>query len=516
MEPGVGDASRWRQRLLVLLAALAAVNLAVLAIRIVSLSRGALWLQMPNAEPMNVYALWKLRNGYPLYESAGHPFISFTPYNFLFYYTYGAVMALLRVSGPELSFWSRLPTLASAGAGAWILYRTTVRLSVRVSGTADRPVVLLLSFVSWLGCGVVGWSSLAVRPDISAAMMTIAAVSVSLSAVQRTRASWPIMATAGLLFAGAWAFKHAYIASFVGTVAYTALVRRRPTELVALIVPYAAVIYAALSLGSPGYYYAIFGAQSQDPVRIHEAQFWLRAGLLPNLLIWIVPARHAADLIRRWRSDGTRPPDAFVYLAFVSACVSALTLMIIGKLGASEHYLIEANVLGTLWAGVAVSEWTAQASGARRLRLAAWAAVPMLIFVLAVLTRADVVRDTIGLRARGDRLTLGIPGELARRQTIAERMAQLPAPVYIDDQALGEPWFATRGRFPAPVVVVPTSAYTKGLSGQGMESLISERYFPSLLLAPDSPFAAQAVKAGYGRRGVLPAPAGGVLDIYTR
>jgi len=134
-----------RSRLLAILALLSAANLAVLVVRLVSLYRGALWLQMPNAEPMNVYALWKLLNGYPLYESTGRPFLPFTPYNFLFYYSYGAAMRLFGVTGSGVSFWARMPTLASACVGASILYRASVRLSDRLNVTPERGIIALLA-----------------------------------------------------------------------------------------------------------------------------------------------------------------------------------------------------------------------------------------------------------------------------------------------------------------------------------------------------------------------------------
>jgi hypothetical protein len=467
IEPRLAEASRWRSRLLVLLTLLAAANLAVLVIRVVSLYHGSVWLQMPNAEAMNVYALWQLRNGLPLYESIGQPYIPFSPYNFLFSYSYGAFLALLRMSGPEISFWARIPTLASACLGAWILYRTTVRLSRRLLGTADRPTIALLSGISWLGCGIVGWSSLAVRPDVTAAMITIAAVSVTLLAIDRERTSWRLMIVVGLLFAAAWSFKHAYIASFVGTAAYLAVVRRRVADLAALIVPYAMVIAVALSLGSPGYYFTIFGVQSQDPIRIHEAQFWLRAGLLPNLLVWTVPALSALDLFRRWRRDRVRPPDACLLLIVVTGCVSGFTLLIIGKLGASEHYLIEASVLGTVWSGVALSAWRTRAAGARRLRLAAWAVVPMLIFVLSILTRVDLVRNTIGIRARGDWLVPGarVSWRVGKRSRSGWRSCRRRSTSTI--RRLRSRGFQTEDSSPRPSSSSSPSCTRKGSAGWG-------------------------------------------------
>ena len=65
-EPGRDAASQWRLRLLVALALLAGANLVVLVVRVVSLRRSALCLQLPNAEGVNLYALWRLCMGHVL------------------------------------------------------------------------------------------------------------------------------------------------------------------------------------------------------------------------------------------------------------------------------------------------------------------------------------------------------------------------------------------------------------------------------------------------------------------
>jgi hypothetical protein len=142
------------------------------------------------------------------------------------------------------------------------------------------------------------------------------------------------------------------------------------------------------------------------------------------------------------------------------------------------------------------------------------------VFVIAVLAHLDVLRATIGLRARGDRLTAGVPGELARRQQIADRMNALPPPIFFDDdeETLSQPWFSNRSRYPAAVIehVVFDAAEKKGLLGRGLPGLFEQRYFGTVFVSPQSELAREVANAGYRREGTIAAPVVGVLEIYTR
>ena len=427
-------------------------------------------------------------------------------------------MRLFHVTGERMSFAARLPTLACAVAG-WLIHIVTAdRTSQAVYGRSDWRATLLVGFVAWLGCGVVGWSALSIRPDLMAAMLTMTALSMCLAAVRAPASDARFSAIAGCLFAAAWCTKHSYVMSMVGSAGYFAW-RRRGGAVLGVTLPCVAVVAAALLEGSPAYRFAILHAQALNPVRVHDAQFWLRAGLLPNALVWAVPAW---SLVTRGPLQDPRREtvaEPFVLLGVVSACVGLWTVLTIGKAGASEHYLIEPNVIGALWTSIVLSGWSAQARGARDgFRIAFGATAIMLAFVLAVLTRADVVRNIIGLRARGDRLTLGVPGELQRRQNIASTMNTLPPPIFIDDETLAQPWFSTRGGYPATVIehVVFDAAERRGLLGTGLAGLYDTRYFGTVIVSPESVPRLQVRRAGYRLRATIPGPIGNPLEIYTR
>jgi hypothetical protein len=491
----------------------------VLDVRIVSMYRGALWLGLPNAEGANLYALWRLRTGHPLYEPLTQPPFSFTPYNFFFYYAYAAAMDLFRVPGPAMTFAARIVTIGCAAIGCGIHTMTAVRVSRSLDGSADRASILLVGFIAWVGCGIVGWSALSIRPDMLAATCTIGGIGAALAAVRTTHSEQKHSLIAGLLFGLAWSAKHSYVMSLAGVAAYF-LWRRRIRAFAGVTLPAALIVVCALSFGSSAYRFAILEAQALNSIRIHEAQFWLRAGLLTNLLMWAVPVWSVATGAGIRRGDRTIA-EPFALLAAVALCVGAWTLVSIGKLGASEHYLIEPNVIGALWTSVVLSRLRVDERAARAgYRIALVSSAVMLVFVIAVLAHLDVLRATIGLRARGDRLTAGVPGELARRQQIADRMNALPPPIFFDDdeETLSQPWFSNRSRYPAAVIehVVFDAAEKKGLLGPGLPGLFEQRYFGTVFVSPQSELAREVANAGYRREGTIAAPVVGVLEIYTR
>src|SRR6476646_3444152 len=90
-----------RQALLALLGTLAALDLLIFALRLADVwSMGRLSL-LPAEGPV-LYAIWKIRNGHPLYEVPFQPPFTLTLYNFLFYRTYAAVFDAGRVANDAM------------------------------------------------------------------------------------------------------------------------------------------------------------------------------------------------------------------------------------------------------------------------------------------------------------------------------------------------------------------------------------------------------------------------------
>jgi len=107
--------------LTVMIGALAALDLLILVIRIRSvLSAGSL-VVIPIEGP-GLYAMWKLRHGFPLYEWPTQPYFSLTLYNALFYKVYAAVFTILRTPEPATPVVGRFVTLGFAVLGAAVQY----------------------------------------------------------------------------------------------------------------------------------------------------------------------------------------------------------------------------------------------------------------------------------------------------------------------------------------------------------------------------------------------------------
>ena len=501
-----------RRALAALLAVLAGLNLAVFFIRIVWLSQHAATLPLPG-DSISAYALWRLRHGHAIYEWLTRPYFSFAPYNFLFYPLYSWFIDAFRVPDEQILWVARLPTPLFAMLGAWAQYRVTAFVAVRSYGRHERTLTMLLAFSTWLGCGVVSWWGLSIRPDVAAAALATAGLSACVIGAESRRAA--LDATAGVAFAAAWAFKQSYVMFCAAAIVHAALRRRSAKTLALLGAPLVLTAACALAFGSGPYRFDVFVAQTLDAIHPYDVQFWVRGDVLPNLLVWGIPIWSlVAD------SRGSRPGalDVIVLAAIFSG---TWTLLTIGKAGSSNNYLIEPSAAFSVWCGIALSGYASRGGreSARALKAAAWMAVPMILFPVGLLIRGEyALSHAIGLRARSETLTLGRRGELERRRALASRIAQLAAPVYIDDEPLSLPWHTNHNEYPALVIdhVLYDPAERKGLVVGGLAGLVRERYFASLLLSKDSTLVPIAIASGYRRIEDIAAPVDGVLDIYLR
>ena len=519
-------ARRW---LLILLAFLALSNAAVFGVRLQSLHLTSQWIpQLGDA--ISVYALWRLRHGHALYESLTRPYFSFTPYNFLFYRVYEGLASLTR-DDRALLWTARLPTSAFALLGALAQYRTVALVAGRPFGPFARWVNRLLAFNAWFGCGIVSWWALAIRPDVGAAALATVGLYAAIAAVWYKR--YALDAAAGIAFAAAWGFKQSYVMFFVAAVAH-AVFRRRSWRAAAFIgAPFTAVASAALLFGSPEYRYDLLVAQTLDRIRPYDVQFWLRGDLFPGLLIWTLPAWSVVEFARRsgrgvWHAVAHLPESASaaagadLRLIVLAALLSgAWVVATIGKIGSSNNYAIEPAAAFSVWCGVVLARYASRADpdSNRALMASSWMVVPMVLFVGGVLAGGDyALSHAVGLRARSETLTLGAPGELERRRQIEAKMQALAIPIYIRDEPLSLPWHTNDNHYPAVVIdhVLFDPAEAKGLVQVGLPGLVRARYFGSLLLTPDDPLGVAAARAGYRRLESVPAPYGGVLEIYAR
>jgi hypothetical protein len=235
--------------------------------------------------------------------------------------------------------------------------------------------------------------------------------------------------------------------------------------------------------------------------------------LLPNLLFWTTPVW--------WLIHGRRdtPAGDGLGLVIVAAIVTGgWALLTVGREGASTHYLIEPSIPAALWTSIVLCAPDAAPARGRGFAVAAWSTVPMVLFAFALLFRIQCVQTVVGLRARGDRLTLALPGEFDRRAALRDRIRERP-PAFIYDEVLSLPWFSTGNTYPATQIehVVFDALARRGLiESGGVAGLVHSHHFGCIVAEPGSTLARDAREAGYGPDATLPGPIGNSLEIYTR
>jgi hypothetical protein len=147
-----------RRIFVALLTCLAAFDILILGIRvfdIVTLGR----LVPFSAEGPVLYAIWRIRNGYRLYEWPTRPYFTLTLYNFLFYESYAAFFRF-RVLNDAIH--RRTPDHAA------FVRRGRRNATPRVSAPRKLPRACPASLVTWIGCMLPGWWRFD-RPDVPAA-----------------------------------------------------------------------------------------------------------------------------------------------------------------------------------------------------------------------------------------------------------------------------------------------------------------------------------------------------------
>jgi hypothetical protein len=510
-----------------LLAALATLDVAIFTIRVfdvVTLGR----LTLFPAEGPVLYAIWKVRNGYPLYEWPTRPYFTLTLYNFLFYRTYAAIFGALGVANEAGPIAARFVTGAFAVAGALGQYLAVRRLTAVPRSFA--PAVAMLAIATWFGCALPGWWGLAIRPDVPAAAISTWGIVAALTAFSSGRRGW--LFAAGVAFVAAWAFKQSQVAIFAATCGYVLLWRRSWTEFALVAAPFAFVSGLALAIGGGVYRANILDAARVNGLIPYLAIYWYRSALLTDLLLWGVALAAIAAIVRPGGTLGPLRSIAAVpgrsrqlfgvdltypALATVLACASGAVLL--AKPGSALNHILELNVAASLvCAAVLAAAWDTPRAG----RLAAAGAimlVPMVAFQAALLTNdAGRAASVLQLKSWGTVLHLTTADAARDRERIASAFATLPHPVFTDDELFAQPWLATGNTYPTVMIdhVFYDAASPRGLVGRGVKGLFEDRYFAAAVLPDSSAFVTPAFGAGYHLAGTIRLTSGEPLRVLLR
>jgi hypothetical protein len=417
-----------RRIFIALLIAMAALESIVVIIRVADVSAHGSLVLFPAEGPV-VYAFWRLRHGYTLYEWPMQAPFTLTAYNALFYASYAGILQMFRTTDAGTLVAARFVTLASAVLGAAAQYGVSRRL---VAPRGPRLLLLLLSIGTWIGVALPGWWAFSIRPDVPARVFVLLAVAACMQAFAREARGWLFVAS--VCFLVAWGFKQSNIATLVASCAYIALVRRSPIELVILITPFAAGAAVALGAGGAAYRANLIDAPALSPWVPYLPVHWYRSIAVIDLLPWAIAAWAAVKVMRPVLSEGPgrglreMPQRSLAvfsvdasYLVFAVVIGFAVTTVLLMKVGSALNHALELHLTASLLCtSLLAAAWLQPR--ARLWRNAAVALVPMLAFDIAVLAGREQGRAAtlLQLKVWGDRLHLAPPAELASRARLAE------------------------------------------------------------------------------------------------
>jgi hypothetical protein len=486
------------------IAALAAADLALFALRLRSLLEdGTLAVTTGLEEPI-IRHVWLARLGLPVYapaDGAG----SLPPYNWLFYSSFGHVARLFEDGPASILRFGRLfnGLLVAAGAAVhFLLARFVLRTcGLRLPAAAVAAIVL----PCWIGSGLIRWFALSVRPDGAALLFATLGMLLYARGVTRTGpAALATVAGASLAFHGAWAFKQSVVLLLAGCLVDAAL-SRRPARLAALAVPFAVLTAATFAALGGEYAHLLLAGPTVSPLSAGQAAFVLPRALLPPLLYWAVPAAWLRSR-RRGAPDAGPAPHLVRWLArcaavsFAGACALSL------KQGSYVYYFWEAMIA----CGVLLCAALAAPARGRLFRAACAGG-------LAVTLASSAVQ--LAAPGRTSRIDLLTDAQAAALRERIRAVRELPVPLFCEDRLLALPWYGGRGD-PAAQIFDPNlgkAARIGEFVGEGVGGRLRRGEFASAVLGGRDRFGfvADADAAGM-RRADVPALTEAGLIVYVR
>jgi hypothetical protein len=495
-----------RRIFVALLGVTAALDTLILIVRVADIFRFGHQLYIYAEGPV-LYSIWKLRNGYPLYEWPTRPSFALTLYNFLFYETYAAIFTALGVSNQGMLMAGRFVTLAFTAAGAAAQYVAGREFTPR----SFRLPLALLAVITWFGCLFPGIWYTSIRPDMGGVACATIAVAILLPAL-RTNRRWPL-AAAGVAFLLGWGFKQTEIALFVATCAYLLVWRRSIAAFALLAAPFVIGIAIALAVGGSVYRANILTAPSINPWIPYQALYWYRSLALTDLLIWGMTIYALVVLVRPGSVHGPLRSPAGVperslalfgadltYPALAVIVTFAIGAPLVAKIGSGRHHLLELNVAASLTCAAVLGSWWEHPKPRHAWTAGTLMLVPMIAYALVLVAdRPTPLATVLTLKADGTTLHQMTARDIAVRERLDAVVARMPKPVFVEDDVFALPWHSTDDRYPAFVLdyVFYGRAYTLGLVGGGVEGLFASHYFASAVLTDASPCLTPALNAGY-------------------
>jgi hypothetical protein len=177
---------------------------------------------------------------------------------------------------------------------------------------------------------------------------------------------------------------------------------------------------------------------------------------------------------------------------------------LLAKAGSAINLAFESWVVSALFATIVFGRaiLRSAASARRAYTATVLGLLPSIAYSLSLLFPGGAsAARLLSLHVETHPLALGTARELAVRSAVANRMRDLRTPMFIDDDILALPWFSNNDEYPAVVLEhgFYDAATARGdLAGDGVLSLIDDRYFASVLVVtPPWYVKRRAIAAGY-------------------
>lgn len=482
---------------------LVGVTLLIFGLRFASVlrageGRGTFGIVYFSGEPIGVYNVAKIGKGMPLYEDPTSPPYPVTLYNPGFYYLYSACTRLFVSEDSQLVLACRLCTAALTGllllAYMGFAHLCFLRLPPGQRNKWAYLVAILVSVYVTFST-FYGYWSLIIRSDVGGSAFCLLAI-VSLFALEGKSDQWAGVVS-GLLFVAAWSFKQSFVLIFVGTLLAN-LLHRRWTILWGQVLLFALVAGSFLLLFGENYWQNAIVGPSLDAFRqenmIDSAVYFL---VKSTVMSFVFPAALLALLALKRCQFLTVYMRTALRTAFFSCLVGACGFSL--RDGSSLNYFFE------LWLICAslVIVLAFRALGPVGQRATETCGLPVAALVLLtgsllLATSLDVAR-LFDLRPLGP-LRRSMPAdEVTEEARIGSYCRSATRPIYCEADRLGLPWIT---QYPAYIYSdyghYHLPAMRRGmLKGLGIETMIRERTWGTLVLFRPSDYLTPALDQGY-------------------
>jgi len=487
---------------------LAILLLTILIIQLRAINHGYAYNDTTGGETQCVYSLWKVQEGHPLYAWPNKEFYQFTIYNFGFYRLYASILSLLGAHGPELMLQGRYLTLVFALMGALIQSRLLFFFLRESKSRALAAAIYIFSFCVWFNSCFPGYFDISLRPDMLAVAVSMVALYCFLRYTAAGNIKW--ICAASLVWSVVWCIKQADVACIFGAGVYL-LASRKLKAAVILSIVFAIPTGLVLALGSAEYRFNILVAPSANGLTLSHCLHMFLQGACEWLFPWTFAitlpwylSRKANEKTLRFKTfvwDQMRPGTPLapiIALGIIVLSGSALSLVALAKKGSNLNQMFEIFVAANILAFVLVLRLAAllPAIPARRFRTA----VCLVLLSMCAWPAAQLVLNRLGPFTR---LT---DADLARKESFAAFLKTLKKPLYIWDEIYSLPWHATDNRYPAinPDPIFYDDAKARGMIKGGIEELIQNHWFSSIIVPTNSPLCAVALGAHYQREALPP------------